>query len=58
MARAKKDGKFFNCYIKREISDTLDKYSEETMIPKTAVVEAALKEYWEKRGVQIKKSEE
>lgn len=45
MARAKKDGQFLNCYIRKEIFDKLTQYSEETSIPKTAVVEKALEKY-------------
>ena len=48
MARAKKDGHFLNCYIEKELWDTIDKYSNETKIPKTAIVEIALKEYFKK----------
>ena len=48
MARAKKDGHFLNCYIEKELWDTIDKYSAETKMPKTAVVEIALKEYFAK----------
>lgn len=45
MARAKKDGQFLNCYIRKDIFDKLAQYSEETSIPKTAVVEKALEKY-------------
>lgn len=45
MARAKKDGQFLNCYIRKEIFDKLTQYSEDTSIPKTAVVEKALEKY-------------
>lgn len=45
MARAKKEGHFLNCYIRKEIYDKLAQYSEETSIPKTAVVEKALEKY-------------
>ncbi len=48
MARAKKDGHFLNCYIEKELWDTINIHSEETKIPKTAIVEIALKEYFKK----------
>lgn len=48
MARAKKDGHFLNCYIEKELWDAIDKYSADTKIPKTAVVEIALMEYLKK----------
>ena len=34
--------------ILKHMPDRLDRYSEETMIPKTAVVERALEEYFNK----------
>ena len=45
MVRAKKDGQFLNCYIRRDIIEKLTIYSGETSIPKTAVVEKALQKY-------------
>ncbi len=45
MARAKKDGQFLNCYIRKEIFDKLTLYSDDTSIPKTAIVEKALQKY-------------
>ena len=45
MARPAKDGKFMNFKIDLEIAEALEKYSEESMIPKTRIVEKALKEY-------------
>lgn len=45
MARAKKDGEARTFRIESEILERLDKYSDETSIPKTAVVEKALKMY-------------
>ncbi|MBP3297181.1 MAG: ribbon-helix-helix domain-containing protein [Lachnospiraceae bacterium] len=47
MARAKKDGHFLNCYIKQELWEKISEYSEETMIPKTSIVEKALEDYFE-----------
>ena len=48
MARAKKDGHFLNCYIKQNLWDAIEKHSEETMLPKTAIVEKALEDYFKK----------
>ena len=48
MARAKKEGESRTFKLRQEILDKLDRYSEETMIPKTAVVERALEEYLDK----------
>ncbi len=45
MARAKKDGQFFNCYLRKDILERLAAYSDETGIPKTFVVEKALEKY-------------
>lgn len=48
MARAKKEGSFINCKIKSNIFNELNRYSEESLIPKTAIVEKALEEYFKK----------
>lgn len=45
MPRAKKDGKFLNCYVNKNIMDKLEKYCDKTSIPKTSVVEKALGQY-------------
>ncbi len=45
MAKPKKEGQFLNCYIRKEISDALTIYSDDTGIPKTRVVEKALEKY-------------
>ncbi len=45
MARAKKDGQFLNCYIRKEIFDKLTLYTDDTGVPKTVVVEKALQKY-------------
>ena len=37
-------------YIKQELWDKIDDYSEETRLPKTAIVEKALEEYFDKRS--------
>lgn len=45
MARNKKDGKIFNCYLSSEIYDLLDKYSLKTGLTKTIITERAIKQY-------------
>lgn len=45
MAQVKKDGKFFNCYLRKDILERLTAYSNDTGIPKTRVVEKALQKY-------------
>ena len=45
MARPKKDGQFFTCYIRKDILAKLTLYSDDTSIPKTAIVEKALENY-------------
>ena len=49
MARNKvKDSEAKTFRIRKEICIRLDEYSEESMIPKTSIVEVALKEYLDK----------
>ncbi len=48
MSRPRKDGKFINAYVKKDIVDRVDAYSEESRIPKTAILEVALEEYLDK----------
>ena len=49
MARKKtKDSDARSFRIRKDIGERLDKYSEESMIPKTALVEKALEEYLNK----------
>lgn len=45
MARNKKDGKIFNCYLSSEIYDLLDEYSLKTGLTKTIITERAIKQY-------------
>ena len=45
MARPKKDGERFCCYLRKDLVNMIDDYSAETSIPKTAVVEKALQKY-------------
>ena len=45
MPRKKKEGHFLNCYVDNVIWKSLDIYSKDTGIPKTTVIEKALKVY-------------
>ena len=45
MARAKKGGQYFNCYLRKDILEQLSEYSDDTGIPKTVIVEKALEKY-------------
>lgn len=42
MARAKKDGRYVNYYLEKEVVDKLDKYCEETGLTKTVAIERIL----------------
>lgn len=53
MARQKKDGERFCCYLRKDIVNMIDDYSSETSISKTAIVEKALLKFFD----EIKKSE-
>lgn len=55
MARAKKEGQFLNAKIPQELFDRVCKYSEQTRIPKTAIMEMALQEYMD-RMAPVKKT--
>lgn len=48
MARAKKEGSYLNAKLPTETIERVRAYSEQTRIPKTAIVEIALKEYLDK----------
>lgn len=45
MARPKKDGECFCCYLRKDLVNMIDDYSAETSIPKTVVVEKVLQKY-------------
>lgn len=53
MPRKKKDGKYINIYMQRSLVEAVERYSETTMIPKTAILEKAVQEYLERKGVEI-----
>ena len=48
MARAKKEGSYLNAKLPTAIFERVSAYSAATRIPKTAIVEMALKEYLDK----------
>ena len=48
MAKPKKNGHYYNIYMDSELYDRLAKYNAETSIPKTAVMEKALRLYLDK----------
>lgn len=58
MPRAKKDGKYINIYMQKDILHAAEQYSDDTGVPKTRIIEDSVKEYLEKRGVEIKKQTE
>ena len=45
MGRMKKDGAFFNCYMKKDVYEALSAYADQTGIPKTIIVEKAIQKY-------------
>lgn len=47
MARAKKDGRYINYYIEKEVVDKLDQYCDETGLTKTVAIERILGKYFE-----------
>ncbi len=48
MPRPRKDGKVINYYVRKDLVERMDAYSEKSMIPKTSIVEAALQDYLDK----------
>ena len=60
MARAKKEGQFLNAKISQELFDRVCDYSDQTRIPKTAIMEMALQDYMDKvapiKSKKMKKS--
>ena len=49
MPRAKKDGKYINIYMDKKILEAAEEYSDKIGVPKTRIIEDAVKEYLEKR---------
>ncbi len=53
MAKPKKDRKYVNIYMERELTERLEAYSDETGIPKAFVIEKAVKGYLNQREEQV-----
>ena len=47
MARAKKDGQYINCYIEKDVVETLEQYCNETGLTKTVAIERILTKYFD-----------
>ena len=54
MPRPRREGRFLNAKIAPDIFALVEQYSEETRIPKTAIVEMALKEFFQKNMMPSK----
>lgn len=52
MARAKKDGRFVNFYLDRELCEKLTAYAEEKGQTVTTALERILKTYFEEHAIQ------
>ena len=52
MARAKKDGRFLNCYIDKTVLEQLERYCKETGLPKTTAIERILTCYFDNKNSQ------
>lgn len=50
--KAKKDGKYINIFMIRELAERLGAYSLETGIPKTFLIEKAVKKYLDEKEKQ------
>ena len=48
MPRDKKPGRFLNAKVSDETFDRVEDYSKKSLLPKTAIVEFALREYLDK----------
>ena len=53
MARQKKNGTMCTFYIGQEIKTAIDRYSTDTGLPKTVIIEKAVEEYLQKRCVEM-----
>lgn len=47
MARPKKDGHYFNCYLDAKILERLEKYCEDTGLTKTVAIERILGRFFD-----------
>lgn len=53
MPRTKRDARYMNLYIATDAADMVDDFSSKTGIPKSRIVENAIREYMEKH-VEVK----
>lgn len=58
MARQKKEGERFCCYLRKDILELLTDYSDDTGVPKTVVVEKALLKYLADMGKTVSEKKE
>lgn len=58
MARPRKDGKRFSMILDSELANRLEKFSNESGMPKTVIIEKALKMYLDQKQDIIKKLNE
>ena len=56
MPRQKKDGKYINIYMQRSLVEAVERYSKETMIPKTVILEKAVQEYLKRNNAKAFRS--
>lgn len=56
MPQRKKNARYVNIYLELTLADTLDRYSEDSGVPKTRVVEKALAEYFVKHKITVRKT--
>ena len=56
MPRQKKDGKYINIYMQRSLVKAVERYPEETMIPKTVILEKAVQEYLKRNNAKAFRS--
>ena len=57
MPRAKKDGRFFNCYLDSAVLDRLEKYCADTGLTKTVAIERILTNFFNNNDKRNKNPE-
>ena len=55
MARQKKDGAYFSCYIDRELCERMHAYSEDTGATLTAIAEKAVRRFLDEYEERLKR---
>ena len=55
MARSKKDGRYVNFYMSSDVFEMLEKFSEDSGLTKTMIMERAVRQYidTQKHGISI-----